>query len=164
MVKQLISFAMQSRGIVLKLTKVSQSFFSQFDVFFFCLSYLKCRKEYFCSQLQGMYTININFEQKDLEPVTLQSNAIGDSLLEILLDNGIELHHNCGGVCACSTCHLYVDKGEEFLEELGDREEDFIDRAVNPKLNSRLGCQCVLQEGEGTISITLPDQTQFLGE
>lgn len=111
-----------------------------------------------------MYTINIKFEQKNLEPVTLQQVKPGDSLLEILLDNDIELHHNCGGVCACSTCHLYVNSGEEFLEELSDKEEDFIDRAVNPRLNSRLGCQCVLNEGTGTIDITLPDQTQFLGE
>jgi len=50
------------------------------------------------------------------------------------------------------------------LEELGDREEDFIDRAINPRINSRLGCQCILQAGEGEVAITLPDQTQFLGE
>ena len=95
---------------------------------------------------------------------TIQSDAIGDSLLEVLLDNEIELHHNCGAVCACSTCHLYVNDGIDFLEELSDREEDFIDRAVNPRINSRLGCQCILQKGSGDIEITLPDQTQFLGE
>jgi 2Fe-2S ferredoxin len=111
-----------------------------------------------------MYTIHVNFEQKGLEPVRLENIAPGDSLLEICLDNGIELHHNCGAVCACSTCHLYVEKGEEHLAEITDKEEDFIDRAVSPRLNSRLGCQCVLQEGSGNIYITLPDQTQFLGE
>lgn len=111
-----------------------------------------------------MYNIKINFEQKGLESTTITSNAIGDSLLEILLDNGIELHHNCGAVCACSTCHLYVNSGEDFLEELSDKEEDFIDRAINPRINSRLGCQCVLQQGSGNIEVTLPDQTQFLGE
>lgn len=111
-----------------------------------------------------MYTINIKFEQKDLQPTSLQTNAVGDSLLEVLLDNNIELHHNCGAVCACSTCHLYVNDGEDFLQELSDKEEDFIDRAVSPRINSRLGCQCVLQKGEGVIDITLPDQTQFLGE
>lgn len=114
--------------------------------------------------IKDMYTINVKFEQKGVEPTTITSNAVGDSLLEVLLDNNIELHHNCGAVCACSTCHLYVESGDEFLEELSDREEDFIDRAVNPRINSRLGCQCVLQKGEGTINITLPDQTQFLGE
>jgi 2Fe-2S ferredoxin len=111
-----------------------------------------------------MYTIKVKFEQKGLEPVTLTGIEPDQSLLEVCLDNGIELHHNCGAVCACSTCHLYVEKGMECLEELSDREEDFIDRAVNPRLNSRLGCQCVLLEGEGEVEVTLPDQTQFLGE
>lgn len=111
-----------------------------------------------------MYSITFKFEQKGLEPITLTGIESDQSLLEVALKNDIELHHNCGGVCACSTCHIYVEAGADFLEELSDKEEDFIDRAVNPRINSRLGCQCVLQEGEGEISVTLPDQTQFLGE
>jgi len=59
---------------------------------------------------------------------------------------------------------LYVNQGEDFLEELSDKEEDFIDRAINPRLNSRLGCQCLLLDDEGEVEVTLPDQTQFLGE
>lgn len=111
-----------------------------------------------------MYTITFKFEQKGLQPVTLSGVEADQSLLEVALKNDIELHHNCGGVCACSTCHLYVETGECYLEELSDKEEDFIDRAINPKLNSRLGCQCVLQNGSGEVVVTLPDQTQFLGE
>lgn len=111
-----------------------------------------------------MYTIKFKFEQPGLEPITLTHIEPGQSLLEIALSNDIDLHHNCGGVCACSTCHLYLEKGEEFVEELSDKEEDFIDRAVNPRLNSRLGCQCLLNDGDGEIEVTLPDQTQFLGE
>ncbi len=111
-----------------------------------------------------MYTIRFNFEQSGLSPVVLENIKPGQSILEVALDNQIELHHNCGGVCACSTCHLYINKGEGFLEEISDKEEDFIDRAVNPRLNSRLGCQCILQEGSGQVEVTIPDQTQFLGE
>ena len=111
-----------------------------------------------------MYTVKFNFEQKGLEPRTFENVEDGQSLLELALKNDIELHHNCGGVCACTTCHLYVEKGMEFLEEITDREEDFIDRAVNPKLNSRLGCQSLINEGTGIIEVTIPDQTQFLGE
>ena len=111
-----------------------------------------------------MYSIKVNFEQKGLESVTLDNIAADQSLLEVMLDNGIELHHNCGAVCACSTCHLYVNKGMEHLAELSDKEEDFIDRAVSPRIESRLGCQCEIQEGAGIIEVTLPDQTQFLGE
>ncbi|MFZ4057630.1 MAG: 2Fe-2S iron-sulfur cluster-binding protein [Ferruginibacter sp.] len=111
-----------------------------------------------------MYTITFNFEQKGMEPVTIKDVKPGDSILEVALNHDIDLHHNCGGVCACSTCHVYVESGEQCIEELTDREEDFIDRAVNPRLNSRLGCQCVLQPGTGDVVVTLPDQTQFLGE
>ncbi|MBK8611104.1 MAG: 2Fe-2S iron-sulfur cluster binding domain-containing protein [Chitinophagaceae bacterium] len=111
-----------------------------------------------------MYEITFKFEQKGLEPITLSKIEPDQSILEVALKNNIELHHNCGGVCACSTCHVYVERGDEFIDELTDKEEDFIDRAVNPRINSRLGCQCILQEGSGHISVTLPDQTQFLGE
>jgi 2Fe-2S ferredoxin len=116
-------------------------------------------KKEFC-----MYTVKINFEQKGMAPVTLENVAPGQTLLEVVLKNDIELHHNCGGVCACTTCHLYIDKGMEHIDEMSEREEDFVDRAVNPRLNSRLGCQSLLLEGDGEVEITLPDQTQFLGE
>ncbi len=111
-----------------------------------------------------MYNITFNFEQKGLAPITIENVTAGESILEIALKNNIDLHHNCGGVCACSTCHLYVNKGEGLIEELSDREEDFIDRAINPRLSSRLGCQCVLVADGGELEVTLPDQTQFLGE
>ena len=111
-----------------------------------------------------MYTIKFNFEQKGLEPVVLENVQPGQTLLELALTNDIELHHNCGGVCACTTCHLYIENGMDHIDEITDREEDFIDRAVNPRLNSRLGCQSLLLDGEGTVEVMLPDQTQFLGE
>ena len=111
-----------------------------------------------------MYTVRFNFEQKGHEPVILAEVEPGQSLLELALRNDIDLHHNCGGVCACTTCHLYVEKGMNYIDEISDREEDFIDRAVNPRLNSRLGCQSLLLEGDGEIEVILPDQTQFFGE
>jgi ferredoxin, 2Fe-2S len=111
-----------------------------------------------------MFNITFKFEQKGLTPITLSGIEGDQSILEVALKNNIDLHHNCGGVCACSTCHLYVDKGEALIEELSDKEEDFIDRAINPRLSSRLSCQCMLLGTGGDIEVTLPDQTQFLGE
>jgi 2Fe-2S ferredoxin len=111
-----------------------------------------------------MYSITYKFEEKGKQPITFTNIEPDQSILEVALKNDINLHHNCGGVCACSTCHVYVEKGDEFLEELSDKEEDYIDRAVNPRINSRLSCQCVLLDDEGEIVVTLPDQTQFLGE
>ena len=112
-----------------------------------------------------MYNIRFKFEQKGLEPVTIENVEPGISILEVALDNNIELHHNCGMVCACSTCHLYLEKGEDLVAEITDKEEDFIDRARNPKLTSRLGCQCILEEGgSGVLEVMIPDQSQIHGE
>jgi 2Fe-2S ferredoxin len=47
------------------------------------------------------------------------------------------------------------------IEEISDKEEDFIDRAVRPKITSRLGCQCVVINGD--IEVTIPDQSDFMG-
>ena len=113
-----------------------------------------------------MYSITYKFEQKNLEPITIDNLEPNQSILEIALKNDINIHHNCGGVCACSTCHIYLEKGEEYVDEISDKEEDFIDRARNPRLNSRLSCQCVLlkQPGSGKFEVLVPDQSVILGE
>jgi len=111
-----------------------------------------------------MYTIKFKFEEKGIAPVTIENVAPDQSILEAALDNNIEIHHNCGMVCACSTCHIYLESGEDFVPELSDREEDFIDRARNPRLNSRLGCQCILQPGSGVLEVMVPDQSVLHGE
>ena len=110
-----------------------------------------------------MYNIHFKFEEKEKQPVTVVANP-GDTILEVALKNDIQLHHNCGGVCACSTCHIYLEKGAEFVDEMEDKEEDFVDRARVPKLTSRLSCQCLLHEGEGELEVTIPDQSGILGE
>lgn len=103
--------------------------------------------------------VTFRFEEKDKEEVIVEGFA-GDSILDVALDNEIHLHHNCGAVCACSTCHVYVDKGMDDLPEITDKEEDFIDRAINPQINSRLGCQCLLQSD---AEVTIPDQGKIIG-
>ena len=120
----------------------------------------------FAANLEDMYSITYKFEQKNLEPITIDNLEPNQSVLEVALKNDIDLHHNCGGVCACSTCHIYLEKGEDVVEEISDKEEDFIDRARNPKLNSRLSCQCVLlkQPGSGKLEVLVPDQSVILGE
>jgi 2Fe-2S ferredoxin len=50
------------------------------------------------------------------------------------------------------------------VEEISDKEEDFIDRARNPRLSSRLSCQCVLLPGSGKLEVFVPDQSVILGE
>ncbi len=108
----------------------------------------------------NIFKVKINFEEQDHDSVEL-AIAEGESVLDVCLENGIELQHNCGGVCGCSTCHIYVNKGMDNIQEISEKEEDFIDRAVNPRITSRLGCQCVIIDGD--IEVTIPDQSNFMG-
>ncbi len=110
-----------------------------------------------------MATVTFNFEDKDIKSKVVQDVEAGFSILEVAEDNDVHLNHNCGGVCACSTCHVYVESGEDDLEEISDKEEDFIDRAINPRLESRLGCQCIILEDDAEIEITIPDQSRIIG-
>ena len=108
----------------------------------------------------GKYSIKFVFE--DGSPEKAVETSTGYTVLEVALLNDVEINHNCGGVCACSTCHVYIEKGMEQLEEITDKEEDFIDRARDPRLNSRLSCQCDLLEGEGEIEVIVPDQSTII--
>jgi ferredoxin, 2Fe-2S len=60
----------------------------------------------------------------------------------------------CGGVCACSTCHVYVRSGMELLSEMEDDENDILDKAFDVRSQSRLGCQARLVR-DGTVEIEI---------
>ena len=64
----------------------------------------------------------------------------------------------CGGVCACSTCHVYVEKGSEFLSEAEEGEEDILDKAFDVRMQSRLGCQAKI-EREGLIEVRISKES-----
>ena len=81
--------------------------------------------------------------------------ATGESLLELAMEHGINLEHACGGVCACSTCHVYVEDGMKNLAESTEAEEDRVEEAPGLQRNSRLACQCVIEK-EGAIRVRVP--------
>jgi len=110
-----------------------------------------------------MVKVKFTFEDKNISEQIIEGEFKGESILDIAEDADIHLNHNCGAVCACSTCHVYVNKGEDQLQDISDREEDFIDRAINPRIESRLGCQCVILNENADIEILIPDQSGIIG-
>lgn len=83
---------------------------------------------------------------------------LGQSILEAALAQGVHLDHACGGVCACSTCHVKIVRGMECFPEPSEDELDQLDEARDVGLESRLGCQARLQklpEG-GVIEVAIP--------
>lgn len=83
--------------------------------------------------------------------------AKGEHLLEIAVEHGINIEHSCGGVCACSTCHVYVEQGMGQLAETTEEEDDRVEEAPGLQINSRLSCQCdLIAEGDKPIIVRVP--------
>ena len=77
----------------------------------------------------------------------------GVSLLDNLLDQGIEVEHACEKSCACTTCHVIVREGFESLPPSTDDEDDLLDRAWGLTPLSRLSCQAIVRGRETVIEI-----------
>ena len=78
----------------------------------------------------------------------------GTSVLEAADLAGVDLPSNCGGVCACTTCHVWVERGEGSLSEIGEREDDKLQEAAGLSPCSRLGCQAKI--GEEDVVVRVP--------
>ncbi len=94
----------------------------------------------------------------EVDPDQLPASGEGraGSILDIALAHGIEIDHACGGVCACSTCHVIVREGIEACQDAAEDEEDMLDSAPGVELHSRLACQAV-PNGERDLVVEIPD-------
>lgn len=79
---------------------------------------------------------------------------LGTSILQASQEGGVPEGYACGGVCACSTCHVYVKKGGELLSEMEDDESDILDKAFDVRSTSRLGCQARIEK-DGVIEVEI---------
>jgi len=87
----------------------------------------------------------------------------GETLLRVAWDNGIDIEGACGGVMACSTCHLIVDPGDlARLPPPEIEEADMLDLAWGLTPSSRLGCQIVLSDALDGLVVTLAPETRNL--
>ncbi len=88
----------------------------------------------------------------DGEDLPYGGHGVPGSLLDIALRHGIALEHDCGGKCACTTCHVVVREGDGNLSPIGSEEEDRLDMARGLTRRSRLGCQAVAR-GDVVVEI-----------
>ncbi|MDA9684475.1 2Fe-2S iron-sulfur cluster-binding protein [Candidatus Pelagibacter bacterium] len=84
----------------------------------------------------------------------------GLSVMEGAIQNEIPgIDADCGGSMACATCHVYVDnKWFEKLPKTEDAENDMIDMAFEPKKNSRLSCQIIVNDELDGLEVTTPEK------
>ncbi|HEX6020251.1 MAG TPA: 2Fe-2S iron-sulfur cluster-binding protein [Burkholderiaceae bacterium] len=83
----------------------------------------------------------------------------GATLMRAAVDHGVPgIDGDCGGHCACATCHVYI--GEPWSARLSprpDAEQDMLGLAVDPRPTSRLACQIRLTDALDGIVVSLPE-------
>ncbi len=99
----------------------------------------------------------------EVDPADLPYGRDGlpGSILDIALAHDVDIDHACGGVCACSTCHVILRQGAESCNEATEDEEDMLDSAPGLELHSRLGCQCV-PDGSTDVVVEVPEWNRNL--
>ena len=90
--------------------------------------------------------------------------ARGTSILEAAKKCGAQVGYACGGVCACSTCHVYVKQGFDSLSEQQEKEEDILDKAFDVRATSRLSCQAKVAEEDVAVEITRESRQAWFDE
>lgn len=90
-----------------------------------------------------------------------EHNGLPGSILDIALGSGVDIDHACGGVCACSTCHIVVKQGMESLNESMEEEDDQLEEAPGLKPTSRLACQ-VVPDGSAHVVVEIPQWNRNL--
>jgi len=87
---------------------------------------------------------------------------VGDSVMETATQNDVPgIDADCGGACACATCHVYIN--EDWLEIIGKPEEleaEMLDVAEEVRDNSRLSCQISVTDEMHGLIVTTPE-SQF---
>ncbi len=96
----------------------------------------------------------ITFVDPEGTQTTVEVAAGKDNLLAIAEEHEVKLGSACGGVCACSSCHVYIKEGVASLAEMEDDEEDRLDMGFDVRPSSRLACQCVVQEDDLKVEIS----------
>jgi len=85
-------------------------------------------------------------------------DASGDrSIMEALRDADVgDIQAICGGMCACATCHVYVEPGYEAdLPPVGQDEDDLLDSSDHRRPTSRLGCQVRVNAALDGLHVTV---------
>ncbi len=77
----------------------------------------------------------------------------GKTILNNLLENGIEVEHACEKSCACTTCHVVLREGFDKLDPAEEKEEDMLDKAWGLAPTSRLSCQAKVMDADLVVEI-----------
>src|SRR5499427_8558603 len=103
--------------------------------------------------------VKITFTDSDDTSRTVEAE-IGSTIMETAIKNGIPgIEAECGGACACATCHVYIE--EEWRAKTGQAspmEEDMLDFGFDVRPNSRLSCQIKVADELDGLTVRTPSR------
>src|SRR5881409_388267 len=94
-----------------------------------------------------------------LGTVRTVEGEVGSTVMETAIRNGVPgIEAECGGACACATCHVYVDeKWREIVGGPSPMEEDMLDFGYDVRPSSRLSCQIKVSDALDGLKVTVPE-------
>ena len=103
--------------------------------------------------------VKINFIDHTGETRAVEAET-GSTVMEAAIRNAVPgILAECGGACACATCHVYVDEsGKEKTGDPSPMEEDMLDFAFDVRPTSRLSCQIKITDDLDGLSVTVPER------
>ena len=103
--------------------------------------------------------VKITYIDSGDKPRTIEAE-VGATVMETAVKNDVPgIEAECGGACACATCHVYVD--EAWREKAGEpspMEEDMLDFGYDVRPNSRLSCQIRVRDELDGLTVTVPER------
>jgi ferredoxin, 2Fe-2S len=112
-----------------------------------------------CDRLEQERMAKLTFIQKDGTRQEVEGQN-GMTVMEAAVKNMVPgIDADCGGACACATCHVYVEP--DWVERVGPRnemEEDMLDFAFDVRDNSRLSCQIKITDALDGLTVKVPEK------
>lgn len=110
-----------------------------------------------------MYKIKVKDHNGDVREVPFEG---GENLLDVLDDNGLRLRSDCGGLCACVTCHVYLSYPHNEVVDCPDEDEKIMLTQVESPISkeSRLACEIVLDKSLDGMMVKFAPGSEMIGE
>src|SRR5436305_15274455 len=103
--------------------------------------------------------VKITYINVDGAPRTVEAE-VGSTVMETAIKNGVPgIEAECGGACACATCHVHIDEAwTAIVGEPSPIEEDMLDFGYDVRPNSRLSCQIKVTDQLNGLIVRTPER------
>jgi len=112
-------------------------------------------------KVPGVKTEQVSVRVIDRNGITHDIKGdVGENVMYLAQKHDLDIEGACEASLACCTCHVYVEKHFDLMDDIEEEEEDMLDLAPFLKENSRLSCQIILTKELDGLVVKLPSATR----